>query len=55
MRVLNEFVSIDLSEDQLVPIARNMLPRLEVILIGNEVSLLFRIAEETELRFAFLK
>ena len=41
MRVLNDFVGIDLTEDQLLPIARRMLPRLLVILGSPEVRCLF--------------
>lgn len=39
MRVLNEFVGIDLTEDQLLPIARTMLPRMLEILGSPEVSI----------------
>lgn len=37
MRVLNDFVGTDLTEDQLLPIARDMLPQLLVILGSPEV------------------
>lgn len=37
MRVLNDFVGIDLTEDQLLPLARDMLPQLLVILGSPEV------------------
>lgn len=40
MRVLNEFVGIDLTEDQLLPIARTMLPRMLEILGSPEVRFL---------------
>lgn len=38
MRVLNEFVGTDLTEDQLLPVARNMLPQLLYILGAPDVS-----------------
>ena len=37
MRVLNDFVGIDLTEDQLLPIARDLLPRLLTIVGMTEV------------------
>lgn len=37
MRVLNEFVGTDLTEDQLLPIAREMLPQLLSILGSPQV------------------
>ena len=40
MRVLKDFVGIDLTEDQLLPIAREMLPQLLTILGSPEVRLL---------------
>jgi len=39
MRVLSDFVSISLTEDQLLPIARDMLPTLLTILGSPQVSL----------------
>lgn len=41
MRVLNDFVGIDLTEDQLLPIARDLLPRLLTIVGMAEVCRLF--------------
>jgi hypothetical protein len=38
MRVLNDFVGIDLTEDQLLPIAKEMLPQLLTILGSPQVS-----------------
>lgn len=38
MRVLNDFVGIDLTEDQLLPIARQLLPQLLVILGSPQVG-----------------
>lgn len=37
MRVLNDFVGIDLTEDQLLPIAKDMLPHLMTILGSPQV------------------
>lgn len=37
MRVLNEFVGVDLTEDQLLPVARSLLPRLLGILGSPQV------------------
>lgn len=36
MRVLNDFISVDLTEDQLLPIAQNLLPQILTILSQNE-------------------
>lgn len=38
MRVLNEFVGSDLTEDQFLPLAQQMLPRLLEILGDDKVS-----------------
>ena len=49
MRVLNDFVGIDLTEDQLLPIARELLPRLLTIVGMAEVCsflpLLFQVID----------
>ncbi len=41
MQVLTEFVRTDLTEDQLLPVMRELLPVLISILSANEVSPIF--------------
>lgn len=50
MRVLNDFVGTDLTEDQLLPIAREMLPQLLVILGAPQVrAICFNASGNTDL------
>ena len=42
MQVFTEFIKADLSEDQILPVLRNLLPVLHGILGSTEVSLIAR-------------
>lgn len=53
MRALSDFVSISLTEDQLLPVAREMLPTLMTILGAPQVRLPFSLLSQSQLTLRF--